>query len=546
MNLGDIVLGLASIAIGYSQIKKGVASITPKDSTNLGGTSVRKIQKGQYFTLSGAAMGKSAVEGTMKIRGVSNLDERMAAISEMAKRGKIEPSVMAWARAQVTKRCRQGRNGEQWCTPEKDTMAEIAAIYQGMRSDVRYTSDIRGFDTYVNPKHTLAQQAGDCLPGDTLLVTPSGFVRISDIKEGDTIHDGENWVKVTKWWDKGTQNVDSFLLNNGSTLVCTKGHRVFKVGKKNAVSECLAGELKKEDSLLQPRVFCAGSETVGEDLATILGAYVSEGWFDASKNVFCIAGIPDSKGVRERVLLAAKRLELDVHEHPRYLTFRSKDSGLVSGFGIGAAAKTFPTLNYDLATVKTIVGTMEMGDGGWSSNPNPSGQNMVYSTTSDTLALQYRVFCRMLGKSTHMRKLSAEEHQGAGSLPLWRITVRNSHYRRPWAVVKDVTENSACLPTFDIETESGCIYLPESDIIVHNCDDYASLGVAALNSIGIPARFKVIRTHGSQDWDHIYIQAGTPKDDPTRWVSLDASVPMQAGWEAPANMIADMRLYETE
>jgi len=239
MNIGDVVLGLASIAIGYSQLKKGVAAITPKDKTNLGGTSVRRIQKGQYFTLSGAPMGKSAAEGTMKIRGVNNLDERMSAIIEMSRRGKIEPSVMAWARAQVTKRCRQGRNGEQWCTPEKDTMAEIAAIYQGLRSDVRYTSDIRGFDTYVNPKHTLAQQAGDC-------------------------------------------------------------------------------------------------------------------------------------------------------------------------------------------------------------------------------------------------------------------------------------------------------------------DDYASLGVAALNSIGIPARYKVIRTHGSPDWDHIYIQAGTPKDDPTRWISLDASVPMQAGWEAPAHMIADSRVYETE
>ena len=240
MNIGDIVLGLASIAIGYSQLKKGVAVIaSKKEVANLRGASVRKIQKGQYFTLSGAPLGRSNVEGTMKIRGVNNLDDRMSAIIEMAQRGKIEPSVMAWARAQVTKRCRQGRNGEQWCTPEKDTMAEISAIYQGMRSDVRYTSDIRGFDTYVNPKHTLAHQAGDC-------------------------------------------------------------------------------------------------------------------------------------------------------------------------------------------------------------------------------------------------------------------------------------------------------------------DDFSSLGVAALNSIGIPARFKVIRTHGSDDWDHIYIQAGTPKDNPTRWISLDASVPMQAGWEAPASMIADSRLYETE
>lgn len=77
-----------------------------------------------------------------------------------------------------------------------------------------------------------------------------------------------------------------------------------------------------------------------------------------------------------------------------------------------------------------------------------------------------------------------------------------------------------------------------------DCDDYSSLGCAALMSAGIPCRFKVIRTKTSPTWDHIYIQAGYPKHDPKNWVSLDASVPVKPGWEAPASMIAEARIFE--
>jgi predicted transglutaminase-like cysteine proteinase len=77
-----------------------------------------------------------------------------------------------------------------------------------------------------------------------------------------------------------------------------------------------------------------------------------------------------------------------------------------------------------------------------------------------------------------------------------------------------------------------------------DCDDYSSLGCAALMSAGIPCRFKVIRTKSSPTWDHIYIQGGFPKHDPTQWMSLDASVPVKPGWEAPASMVAEARIFE--
>jgi hypothetical protein len=76
-----------------------------------------------------------------------------------------------------------------------------------------------------------------------------------------------------------------------------------------------------------------------------------------------------------------------------------------------------------------------------------------------------------------------------------------------------------------------------------DCDDYSSLLCSALLSAGIPCRFKVIRTVNGNDWNHIYVQAGFPRADPKKWISLDASVPTSFGWEAPRHMIADQRVF---
>jgi hypothetical protein len=76
-----------------------------------------------------------------------------------------------------------------------------------------------------------------------------------------------------------------------------------------------------------------------------------------------------------------------------------------------------------------------------------------------------------------------------------------------------------------------------------DCDDGSTLTCSALQSIGIPCRFKVIRTKGARDWNHIYPQAGFPRANPKRWVSMDSSVNMPFGWEAPPKMVADSRVF---
>jgi hypothetical protein len=76
-----------------------------------------------------------------------------------------------------------------------------------------------------------------------------------------------------------------------------------------------------------------------------------------------------------------------------------------------------------------------------------------------------------------------------------------------------------------------------------DCDDYSSLTCASLLSVGIPCRYKVIRTKDARDWNHIYAQAGFPRANPTQWVSMDSSVNMPFGWEAPKRMVAASKVF---
>ena len=76
----------------------------------------------------------------------------------------------------------------------------------------------------------------------------------------------------------------------------------------------------------------------------------------------------------------------------------------------------------------------------------------------------------------------------------------------------------------DITTEAGHFWLPESDTLVHNCDDHAVQNAVLAMVNGFETRFRITSNTGSS-WDHIYLQAGVPKTQPRRWVTLDTTLP---------------------
>ena len=85
--------------------------------------------------------------------------------------------------------------------------------------------------------------------------------------------------------------------------------------------------------------------------------------------------------------------------------------------------------------------------------------------------------------------------------------------------------------TIDIATDSGVFYLPETNVITKNCDDFTVLIASIAASIG----FKVgLRGWGSEkEFVHVYPVVALPKHGPfTSVVALDATVPRAVpGWE---------------
>lgn len=68
------------------------------------------------------------------------------------------------------------------------------------------------------------------------------------------------------------------------------------------------------------------------------------------------------------------------------------------------------------------------------------------------------------------------------------------------------------------------------DLKMGDCDDIAILLGSILGNIGYPIIIRVIATNG-QSFHHVYLMAGVPPHDPTKYIPLDASQDQAPGWE---------------
>jgi len=128
------------------------------------------------------------------------------------------------------------------------------------------------------------------------------------------------------------------------------------------------------------------------------------------------------------------------------------------------------------------------------------------------------------------------DHGGFGKNPIYRVTPRHNHADgknvRPHARVKSISEGGSA-PTFDIEVEGHRFYLPETDLIVHNCDDHSALICALLGSLGFLVG---LRAWGREkgEFTHVYAVVAMPKISPTHLIGLDTTVEeSEPGWEPP-------------
>jgi len=165
-----LVLGLAGIAMGLRQISGGVRHLKEASGTS------RRPSRGPSRPASRKKVrpvGVSSLDdvfvptpsGSIRLRTylIKDLDGRIDYLRELVQAGKRDPAVFEFARRAVNARC-----GDNWCVPEKNNFAEAKALFDAVRANVRYTSDIAGIDTYQKPSHTLALHTGDCDDYSTL------------------------------------------------------------------------------------------------------------------------------------------------------------------------------------------------------------------------------------------------------------------------------------------------------------------------------------------------------------------------------------------
>lgn len=382
--------------------------------------------------------------------------------------------------------------------PQRDKQAQAVAVATWVQDHVYYVHELP--ERFQTPTETLRLGAGDCLPVDTLVLRSDfKLVPLGSLAPGDAIAADGCWTKVTEQWVTGRKRIFSFELNNGSVLRCSASHRLFLASGE----EIRARSVRPGDRLLTPRqsVPCAETQSPGVagincvDWAWLLGVYVADGWGEERR--FAISGLDGKpkEAQKRRVQQIVEAAGVKTRWHRKYIAVNDPDlAQRMHACGTRAPQKHLPDLAYGRAEVESLLEGLRADAGVAKSG------TVVHGTTSPELALQLRVLYRMLGKSTHIRLVA--DHGGLGKNPIYRVTVRGSEKNfRPDARVVAVREEPSELCA-DITTESGRFWLPESDILVHNCDDSTVLVCSMLEALGIPSALCCMSIDGA--WSHIF------------------------------------------
>jgi len=91
---------------------------------------------------------------TVKVRDIK---DRIALINYYIQEGKQDAQIRRIASAILNQRC-----GNEWCIPEKDWKAEVEAIFEWVRNNVRYTLDPNELELFQRARRSLENGTADC------------------------------------------------------------------------------------------------------------------------------------------------------------------------------------------------------------------------------------------------------------------------------------------------------------------------------------------------------------------------------------------------
>lgn len=395
----------------------------------------------------------------------------------------------------------------------RDYKGQAAAILKWVQEHMYYINEPG--ERLQDPIYTLRTGYGDCLPKDTYLLRDDyELVKISEIKNGDKIWGKDKFTRVINVWSTGRKKITNINLNNGSTLKATENHNVFVYScsrhgmncpdfytrssncsklKKNIV-ELRVSELKAGMRMLKPELIDSGTLHEDPDISFINGLYVADGYMShkyeksdgsISSYDFSISALKGGKKDKNRDFIEdfCKRNSLNYRLENKSIVVKSTDwATYLLKCGNVAKDKRVPSLNLNVESISRML------DGVLADSGISQSGSTVFGTTSKILALQFRIMNLILGKSCSM--IFVENHGGLGENPIFRMTPYKERRNgidslKITSIEREVYEDDC----YDMTTEDHYIYLPESDCVVHNCDDLAILLAAMYESIRLPFRY---------------------------------------------------------
>lgn len=449
---------------------------------------------------------------------------------------------------------------------DRDYRGQAARLLSWVQYNVRYINEPG--EQIQSPWMTMHLGYGDCLPEDTLLLRDDfEMVPISQIEPGQRIWGKDRWSTVEAVMEKGDLEVDRVHLSNGSSFEATPGHKVYahscekhgptcpdltsaasycrKAGREFTVERIHVSELREGMVMLVPERVAYGTGEMDSDRAYIEGLFLADGWSDSGYTTtageqksyrFAISG-RDGKpkeAQKRRVEAICERLGISTRWHERYIAVNDSEwAQRLLAFGRHAPNKAAPSLD--------LVGPCAnaLFEGLCADTGTSKTGTRVFTSTSRTLALQFRLLARMQGYTCGEEYI--ENHGGLGKHPIWRMNLRQARAGEPRfrpTRVKSIERAAAERPCWDIQTDDHYVYLPESDVTVSNCDDMAVLLASMAEAVAIPWRFVLSgRKNGKPvrwiegtwqpwgvQWSHIYLLLGDRPVQAREWFPAEPTV----------------------
>jgi hypothetical protein len=368
---------------------------------------------------------------------------------------------------------------------------------------IPYNRDPAGTEFLQRPYFTLKAESpgGDCLARDTKVLTQNGPMSIQGVKVGDVIAGRLGWTSVLKVWDKGLLPAKKYTLDNGGFFEATADHLMLLEGGK----EKRLGDFDSGEKLLRPKgaIVKPGFCELSDDDLRFIGLYIADGWMEPQDNRLAISGKDGhpKEAQKKWVQEYADARAWSTYWHPRYIRMQMRNDNPVfdacRNAGGHAYEKKIPASLFN--SLSSAQGAALL-DGLYADahQPDDRKSGFCYSTTSPILAFQVRILLRMQGFSCKVTKV--DDHGGLGTHPIYRVYPRFFKDKDVQIVSVESEQKRFC---YDIQTEDGGIYLPEADIIVHNCDDRAiCIGSFAYN-LGMPFRFVAMARQNGNPLHHV-------------------------------------------